>query len=239
LNVDLSVTLARESARQGVQKIIMISSTGVVSGRPDGKPSGENDPTKIQIPGNGYQESKKRMETALLALDSGGSEIVIVRPGWMWGPGDFAPTAAGQIVRDMLKQKTFQFVAGTPFGIVDARDVAYGIAQIVSGDKPSKIYHLAGNNITALEAIQSVAREIGTVKVHTVPYKTAIFLSGVLEFFTKITGSRNPLPREGVEVISKGVLISSELAKKELGVTFRPFAETARDTVAFVRSNWK
>ena len=84
-NVELPLKLAKESAARGVGRIIMVSSTGVLSGRPDGKPSAEGDPANVQIPGNGYQESKKRMEQALARLSLGSSEVVIVRPGWMWG----------------------------------------------------------------------------------------------------------------------------------------------------------
>jgi len=237
LNVDFPVRLIKEGIARGVSRFVMISSTGVISGRSDGLPSSEGDPANVQIPGNGYQESKKMMEVALSTLDLHGAELVIVRPGWMWGPGDYAPTATGQIVLDMLGKKTFQFVGGTPFGIVDARDVAFGLAQIVAMETPKRLYHLAGYNITALEAIQTIAKQIGTVKVQSIPYGAAIFLSGLLEFFTRMTGARNPLPREGIEVISKGVQVSSELAKSQLGVHFRPFTETAKDTVSFVRSN--
>lgn len=233
LNVDLPVALAKEAQKRGVTRQIFVSSTGVLSGRADGAPSAEADPSNVQIPGNGYQESKKQMEVALAALNI---PMVIVRPGWMWGPKDYAPTATTQIVLDMMKTKTFQFVLGTPFGIVDARDVATGISELIELPDPKPIYHLAGNNISAMDAIETVARELGTVKVQRIPMGMALMMSSILEVVTKVFGKRNPLPREGILVISKGVLVSSDLAKQDLKVLFRPFSDSARDTVTFART---
>jgi dihydroflavonol-4-reductase len=63
----------------------------------------------------------------------------------------------------------------------------------------------------------------------------ALALSALLEAPTRWRGVPNPIPRLGVLTLSRGVSISSERAQRELGVSFRPFSETARDTVAFFR----
>lgn len=235
LNVDLPTRLTREALDRGVSRVVMISSTGALS--PSGNvPAAEGFAAEGQLAHNGYQQSKVRMEKALSALNLPPEQLVVVRPGWMWGPNDFAPTNAAQLILDMAKTKTFQFMDGPAFGIVDARDVATGIVSIAKLEHPNPLYHLAGNNLGPLEAIRLVAAEVGGVKVQKVPIAAAKFLSRVLEVVTKVQGKRNPLPMEGIEVLSTNFPVDSSLAERELGVTFRPFRETAKDAVAFAKA---
>ena len=50
-------------------------------------------------------------------------QVVEILPGWIWGPGDAAPTAAGQLALDFMAKKLPGIVDGGTC-IVDARDVA-------------------------------------------------------------------------------------------------------------------
>lgn len=237
LNVDFPVMLTCHALNNGVRRIIVVSSSGALRRPTDGHACRENDPIEGQLPHNGYQQSKVQMEHALSQLRLDPQRLVIVRPGWMWGPNDFAPTATGQIITDMIRTKNFQFVDGPAFGIVDARDVAEGISAIADLESPSPIYHLAGNNIRPLVAIKAIATQIGSTRVQNVPLGVAKALSAILEVVTRLLGRRNPLPREGIEVLATNFPIDSSLAERELHVRFRPFEETARDAVAFVRAN--
>ena len=234
LNVDLPVKLTKYAISSGVERVIVVSSTGAISPPHVDKAVDESDPAAGQLPNNGYQQSKVRMEQALRALKIPNGQFVIVRPGWMFGPNDFAPTAAGQIILDMRGRKSYQFMDGPPFGIVDARDVAAGIVALVSHPNPSLIYHLAGNNLSPLTAIKTLASVDGKTKIQPVPLPVAKLLSRMLELFTRPFGKRNPLPLEGIEVLSTNFKVDSSKAKKELGISFRPFQETARDTHAFI-----
>lgn len=231
LNVDVPVELAKACLASGVSRLVIVSSSGAISPPTDGKPVTEASPAEGQLPHNGYMQSKSRMEKELGKLGIPASKMVIVRPGWMFGPHDNAPTGSGQIYLDLRKVRKYQFIDGPAFGIVDARDVARGIVSCLEVENPSPIYNISGENMSPLAAIRAVAAVHGTTKVTPVPLAVAMMLSRFLELVTRPLGKRNPLPLQGLQVLGSNFAMSSELAKRELDVTFRPFKETARETV--------
>jgi len=238
LNVELPVRLAEAADRVGVQKVIMVSSSGAVGARPDGSPADETDEPRSAVPENAYFASKVEMERALAALAPGlGYPLIVVRPGWMFGPNDHAPTAAGHLTRELLEKGSVQMVVGKPVHIADARDVAEGIVLALERAPGSGTYNLAGNPLRAIDALGEIARAAGRGKVQQVPLPAALLLSSILEPITRLRGVPNPIPRLGLLTLSRTVAVSSEKAKRELGVRFRPFPETARDTVAFFRTS--
>jgi dihydroflavonol-4-reductase len=234
-NVELPVLLAQEAAKRGVRQIVMVSSSGVLEPRPDGKPTDETGAPGALAAANGYFTSKVEMEKALNAIaPSLGVPIAIVRPGWMFGPNDYAPTSAGQMVEELLLKRQTVLVDGSPICIADARDVGLGIAKTLS-QGASGIYNLAGVPQTALSAVKTIATVIGNAKVNVVPFGMAVGMAKFLEAPTRLLGRPNPIPLEGVRTLHNGVTITSAKAEKELGIGWRPFLETAQDTVAFFK----
>ncbi len=237
LNVDLPVRLAREAARCGVRKTVIVSSSGVVYRRADGSPATEADEPRTPVPENEYFESKVRMEKALqaIALELGNS-LIVIRPGWMFAPGDNAPTAAGELVIQLLCDGSLQMVGGSPLNTVDARDVAQTTVAALTKADGYEIFNVAGYPVRAIDTLRSIAEAAGNgAKVSEVPLPAALFLGAVLEPITRLQNKPNPIPRVGLLTLRRGVPISSQKAETQLGATFRPFAETARDTVAFFR----
>ena len=202
-------------------------------------PTDETLPPQSNVPENAYFVSKVQMENALRDLAPQLSNtLLVVRPGWMFGPNDFAPTGAGELVLKLLQTGAAQLVGGSPTHIADARDVAFGIVSALETVEGYAVFNLAGNPLNGVQALQVVAQETGG-KVQQIPLPAALFLSGLLEPVSRLRRKPNPIPRVGLLTLSRGVAISSEKAQKELGVTFRPFDQTARDTVAFFRTDFK
>ncbi|MBC8139333.1 MAG: NAD-dependent epimerase/dehydratase family protein [Fibrella sp.] len=237
LNVKLPVRLAKAASEYGLRKTILISSSGVVYPRADGSPSDETDTPRNNVPENAYFESKVRMEEALKQIAPQlNNTLILIRPGWMFGPNDHAPTAAGQLVINLLRDGSLQLTGGTPTHTADARDVANGIVSAMETVDGFEIFNVAGNPLTAIETMKIVAREAGNGKVQEVPIGAALFLSALLEPISRWQKKPNPIPRIGVLTLHRGVPVSSEKAKRQLGVSFRPFEETARDTIPFIRT---
>lgn len=230
-NVELPVRLTTEAAARGLKQVVMISSSGVLGPRADGKPTDESG---VQPQENAYFQSKVELEKALNALTPTLSiPVAIVRPGWMFGPNDHAPTNAGQLVQELIVKRQTVLVDGTPISIADARDVGRGIARIVA-QGAAGAYNLAGTPQTALSALQSIASLVNA-KVTVVPFGIAVGMAKFLETPTRLLGKPNPIPLEGVRTLHDGVTITSAKAERELGLTWRPFSETARDTIAFFK----
>jgi dihydroflavonol-4-reductase len=230
-NVELPVRLTKEAAARGLKHVVMVSSSGVLGPCSDGKPTDESG---VQPQENAYFQSKIELEKALAALTPMlAIPLAIVRPGWMFGPNDHAPTNAGQLVQELVVKRQTVLVDGTPICIADARDVGLGIARIVA-QGASGIYNLAGVPQTALSALRIIAG-LANAKVIVVPFGMAVGMAKFLEAPTRLLGKPNPIPLEGVRTLHNGVTITSTKAERELGITWRPFSETARDTVAFFK----
>jgi dihydroflavonol-4-reductase len=237
-NVALPVRLAQAASDFGLQKTIIISSSGVVAKHPNGGPTDETLPPQTAVPENAYFVSKVRMENALRDLAPRlKNSLILIRPGWMYGPNDYAPTNAGELVRQLIHKGSVQMVSGAPVNTVDARDVAAGIVAALEKADGYEIFHIAGAPRTAVDTLRLIAKETGG-KVQEVPLPAALFLSRVLEPISRLQNKPNPVPRIGLLTLSRGVAVSSEKAVQQLGVRFRPFEDTARDTAAFFRTQF-
>ncbi|GAB4458745.1 MAG: SDR family oxidoreductase [Armatimonadaceae bacterium] len=239
LNIEFPVQLTAEANRYGLKKAVMISSSSVIAPRPDGSPATEEDPPCAPEPENRYSVSKQEMEEALAKIAPiSQCPIIIIRPGWMFGPYDYAPTAAGGLVKELVEKRSAQMAAGTPLGIADVRDVAEGTVRALEKCDRSETFNLTGNMLSADEALKMIAQQIPGAKAQIMPLPMAFMVSRVLEVVSGILNKPNPIPRVGLLAIGKGVPVSAEKAKRELGVSFRPFAETAKDTVSFFQNQY-
>ncbi len=233
LNVNFPLQLIRACEQSGVKKILVVSSSGALSPYPDGRPADEQGHIASRIPGQLYFQSKAEMEIAISALNPKPAlPIIIARPGWMFGPEDSGPTTAGEMVTQIVKTSKFQMIAGKPQHIADARDVAEGLIRALETYDESTSINLIGQEISVIEAIREIAKNVPGAKVDEVPYPAAMFLSTILEPISKLQRKPNPIPKTGLITLNSPHPIESE-KYKELGISWRPFSETARDTVAY------
>src|SRR6266496_3290506 len=131
INVQGTLALLAEAERRGVKKVIYTSSNGVIGARPSGEPSDESDPPNARATQNLYMKSKVLAEHAVQAfLAHSTLPVVLILPGWMFGPGDAAPTSSGQIVLDFLNRRLPGIVT-VGGDAVDARDVAQAMINAV------------------------------------------------------------------------------------------------------------
>ena len=85
MNVDATMRLAEQAAAQGVRRFVFVSSVKVNGERTLGRPFGAED---LPAPEDPYGRSKLAAEIALkLWAGRTGTELVIVRPPLVYGPG--------------------------------------------------------------------------------------------------------------------------------------------------------
>lgn len=232
INVDATVNLFKEADKRGVKRGIFTSSSGTVGEKADGSPGDENTPPAQIGYENRYFYSKVLAEKALNELlPQMQMEIVHILPGWMFGPGDAAPTGAGQIVVDFLNRK----LPGIPDGgtkVADARDVANAMVAAVTKARPGQRYIVAGSFYTLKEifaALEEVSGVPAPKFVFPVPLMFVVAWLG--ETIAKLRGQEANITVMGVRTVSAKLKATSELAERELNANFRPLEETLRDTV--------
>lgn len=236
LNVDATIALLEAADLRGVRTFVHTSSSGVVGRAPDG---GLGDETTAPPPiatRNRYFASKVEAERAVDDFSrTHDLPVVVVRPGWMFGPGDAGPTSAGQIVLDVARRR-LPGAPRTASTTVDARDVAAGMIAAADKGAPGERYNLAGPVLTMAEVTAEIAAAAAVRAPRELPDLMTDIVALASEGFARVSGRPPMVTREAVATLREGASASSAKAERELGFTPRPFAETARDTVAWYRA---
>lgn len=235
-NVDAVRDLLEAAAAAGVTTVVHTSSSGVIGARPDGSASDESTPPNGLSLRNAYFASKVAAEQVVReAVARLPLRVPMVLPGWMWGPGDAAPTSAGQLVGDFLDRR----LPGVPPGggqVTDARDVARGMIAAADKGASGERYAMLGPWVSLAEVLRLLEAATGVPAPRLrVPGALALGVAAVSEAVARVTGRPTVVTREGVRTVLDPRTVSSARAERELGVTFRPLAETVTDTVTWIR----
>lgn len=236
-NVDATLSLLRLADERGVRKFVHTGSSGTIGPEPDGSPSDEESPPPTLATENLYLKSKVEAATAIRAFGpQHGMEVIEILPGWMWGPGDAGPTSAGRLALDFLAGE----LPGVPPGgmeVVDARDVAAAMVSAAEQAIHGARYLVAGRPLTLGEIFVALEEASGVAAPgRRIPYALAMTFAALEEIRSRWTGKSAKVTRAGIKTMNLRRTVTSRRAERELGVAFRPFAETARAVVDWYRA---
>jgi dihydroflavonol-4-reductase len=236
INVKGTIELLEAADKHGVKKAIHVSSGGVI-GESDGTANEDTAASGLALE-NLYFRSKVETEKAIANfLKTHTMPVVMILPGWMYGPGDAAPTSAGQLVQDFLNRKLPGVIQGYA-GIADARDVASAMIQAIEKGKSGERYLVAGQLYTLLEVMKTLEKVSGVPSPRLyIPTPVALIIAWLSETYARLTGGSTLITVNGVRTIAKRHEVSSEKAVRELGAKFRPLEDTLRDIVNWYKSN--
>jgi len=225
INIEGTLALMAEADKRGVKRFIHVSSAGVIGHKPDGSPGDEDTPPNPAME-NGYVRSKIDGDARIAAYEPpNGMRIIEILPGWMWGPGDAAPTNAGRLVKQFLAGKLTAVPRGGA-SIVDARDVAAGVVNALSYQSANDRFIIGGNFCTTAELGKLLAKHGGRRAPRQVPVGAAYLVAHMSELAAKLSGGAPTVPLQGIRLITSEHRVSSARAQAELGVTFRSHDET-------------
>jgi dihydroflavonol-4-reductase len=236
INVQGTIDLMIAAEKQGVKKAIHISSASVIERKADGSAGDESSLPSTRANSNLYIASKVQAELAIKRfLKERALPVVMILPSWIWGPGDWAPTAAGKLVLDYLKQKLPGVVDGGS-SIVDARDVSGAILNAVGRGKSGERYIVGGSYFEFADVLATLERVTGVpAPVRKIPYALSLAVGAGAETWARLTGTTALVTLAGVRTLHSRNAVRSDKAMSELGATFRPFEETVRDEVEWFR----
>ncbi|WP_168220623.1 NAD-dependent epimerase/dehydratase family protein [Streptomyces sp. RFCAC02] len=237
-NVDAVTDLLRAAVDAGVPVVVQTSSINTLApGTPDA-PADESAPPPPDWERNAYRASKVRAERAIAEFCAREDlRVPLVLPGWMWGPGDAGPTSAGRLFLSVAEGR-LRAVPRAGNHIVDARDVAAALVRAATDGRTLRRYIVAGRWQRLAETCRGVAEAVGVGAPREIPAGAALTFAALLETSARLRRREPVATREGVRVLLDGnrTRISSDRARDELGVTFRPPAETFADEAAWYRS---
>ncbi|MEJ1930188.1 SDR family oxidoreductase [Nostoc sp. NIES-2111] len=236
INVNGTIELLQAAEAQGVARTVFISSSGVIQTYPD-QPATETAPYSTFADKNLYFKTKVLAEQEVYRfLETSKMDVVMILPGWMMGPGDAAPTSAGQLVLDLLRRKLPGVINGGA-SLTDVRDVAAATVKAAERGERGGRYLVAGP-LTNMKDIALEVEAISGVKAPRIeiPDGVAIAIAWFLEKVTGLTGGVNPMPLAGIQSLFEKASLSSAKAERELGATFRPIRHTLKDTMLWYQS---
>ena len=145
---------AREA---GVRRVVHFSSAGVLGHVRDGIPAPESRPP---APLDVYGRTKLAGEEIALAAARAGQDVVIIRPGWVYGPGD---RRTFKLVRTIARRRFVMVGSGklrqTP---VHVDDLVAGTLLCAAKGRPGEIYNLTGSEVLTVRAMaEAIAAAAG------------------------------------------------------------------------------
>ncbi|NPD16703.1 SDR family oxidoreductase [Xinfangfangia sp. D13-10-4-6] len=238
INVDATGELIAAAHAAGVRRFIHTSSIAVVNG-PRGALIDESmarDPRDA----DDYYRSKMQSDRVVQDFLHHHPEMfaAFVMPGWMHGPGDLGPTAAGQFTLDYLRRALPGIPPGT-FSFVDARDVAFALVAAAEKGRRGEHYLAAGHHIAMPDLVRIYEQVTGIpAPRRQIPVAVLWPIAALQEIIARVTGRPALLSLATVRTMraeAERTRFNPEKSRNELGLTFRPIAETIRDEVGWFR----
>lgn len=216
--------------RQGVRKIIHLSSTHAVLETPGDKPFDEKRPYKTATD-YAYDYSKATGEQIMLsAFKNGRIEGCVLRPSSVIGLYDYKPSEIGKALLDFYNRKIPILPPGG-YNFIDIRDISQSIVNAIDKGRTGEVYLLSGVYYSMKDFAQVVheASGVKTPKM-VMPFW---FLRGILPFvrlYGKLKGAAPIFSLEAITALKLGHKnMNNQKATDELGHQCRPLVETIRD----------
>lgn len=186
----------------------------------------------------GFYGKTKAMASQIVmdAVRAGELNATLVFPSGLCGPYDYEIGYVTQLLIDCAKNKLPAGIKGG-YDFVDVRDVAKGVVAACEKGGNGEGYILSNRYLPAMEILQYVHEQTGCRPVRQV---LPVWVAGAfLPLFTLYYKARKKRPlftRYSLYTITSNAKFSNAKARRELGFTVRPFAETIADTLNWLRA---
>ena len=220
----------------GVEKIVYTSSIGAVGLAPGRETANEDTPFNWFRYKIDYVLTKYISEMNALDMARFGLPVVVVNPAVPMGPFDITPTPSGKMVVDVVNGK-FPGYIDAGIMVVDVRDVARGHVLAAKKGRVGEKYILGNRNMTFKELAGEIARAAGVKSRLMKLPKSAMFAYGwaAERISDRFTHKEPVITYAAAQSAAKYCYFENTKAREELGLTFRPFEETLRDSIDWFR----
>jgi len=226
--------------KQGVEKIVLVSSSGTVAVSAEPEVHDEKSGYKHEVVGEWpYYLSKIFAEKLALNYHAReGLKVVIVNPSLLLGPGDDRNSSTRDVAL-FLKGEILVIPQGG-LNFVDVRDVARGLVLAMRSGLPGERYLLGSVNWTFRELIEKVAKISGKKPPKLqLPMEVSLWGARALRRVYPLFGKSFEMDDASVKMSACFWYCDSSKARDELGFETRDPEETLRATVQDLRARLK
>ena len=236
VHVDGTRRLADAARRTGVERILLVSTSGTMAVSRDPEPDcDETAPVPIELIGGWpYYRSKWLQERTLLAAAGSDMEVVIVNPSLLLGPGDDRLSSTGDVLRFLSGQVSMIPPGGLNF--VDVRDAAAGALAAMAKGRNGQRYLLGGHNWSFADFFARLG-EVSGAPAPRLRLPRGLYTAGALltEEVARQIGREPAVDRISREMAACYWYFSSEKATRELGHEPRDGRVTLLETVRWLQ----
>jgi dihydroflavonol-4-reductase len=237
INAEGTKNVLRAAKDAGVSKILNFSSAGVLGSVKKGEVAHEDYPLDPQ---NSYDRSKLEGENIARRFSEEGMDIVIIRPGWVYGPGD---RRTFKLIKAIAKKRFILVTKGKAYQTpVYIDDLVRGIFLCIEKGQRGHIYHIAGNEVLPVKDIaHTIATATGSrIPPIALPLWPTWLAASALEKSFALFKKEAPLTRGKLSFFIHPKPLAIQKAKQELG--YMPninFSEGISQTVEWSKAhNW-
>jgi dihydroflavonol-4-reductase len=232
LHVEGTRLLLAQTARAGVGRVVLASTSGTIGVATTARVATEADDPPITVVGRWpYYLSKIYQEKlALSYCAQNGIALVCLNPSLLLGPGDTRFSSTGDVWKFLHRDIPAMPSGGISF--VDVRDVAETFVAALERGRAGERYLLGAANMPFTEFFGRLSRlaDVPPPRLH-LPSELKIWSTEGLARLARWRGREPGLDRASVEMGEHYFYIDSEKAKDELGFNPRDPQETLKDTV--------
>ena len=238
VNVNGTANIIEQCIKHKVKKLIYISSTGAIPELPAGQKIKEIDhflPTDDLI---GYY-SVTKAEATQLVIDALKQypelDASIIHPSGICGPYDYAFGSVTSMIMQFIKGTMKMGIEGT-FNSVDVRDLADGVITACEKGRRGECYIMSSEVVTMQDMFQQINEAASlSGKSYVLSKELAHIGVKVLSMLSKFTGQDPLLSEFNIYMLNRNNEFDCSKAARELGFHCRPFSESIRDTVEWLR----
>ncbi len=238
VNVDGTANIIDQCLKHHVRKLVYVGSTGAIPELPAGQKIREVDRF---LPADGLVGcySVTKAEATQLVLDAVKAhpelDATIVQPSGICGPNDYAFNSVTRMVQQFVQGKMRIGIEGT-FSIADVRDLADGVIAACDRGRRGESYILTGETVTLNDMFREICKAAGlSVKSYVLSREIAQIAVKGLAAASRVTGKDPLLSEFNIYMLSRNNEFDCSKAERELGFHCRPFSESIRDTVTWLR----
>ena len=185
-----------------------------------------------------YSRSKALASQAVLdAANIEGLNACIVLPSGILGPEDPAIGETTGTVIEILKGAMPMGMDGS-FNLCDVRDLAAGCIGAADYGKKGESYILANEEVSFRDFVKLICEESGCKPIKTfLPLGIAYKLASIMEKSAAKSGKAPLMTTFSVYNLDKNNSFDYSKAQKEIGYKTRPYKETIKDEIAWLKAN--
>ncbi len=237
INVQGTLNVLLSAIKAGVRKVVITSTAGVLG--PSEKDLVTENSGSNSLPFTGYEKSKIIMEEKVWQLPKKQTQVVIVLPSRLYGPGELTVSNSVTKLIKLYAKGLWRLIPGDGKSIgnyVFINDVLDGLILAMKKGRSGERYIIGGQNLTYNEFFETLGKVIGKSRfMIKIPLKIILFISGIQLHLAELTGKPPVITPVWVKKYYYSWAISSNKAKNELGYQITPIHEGINKTLEWLK----